>query len=232
MADPDGSPEGAPGAGERVGVLGGTFDPPHVGHAIVAQDVLEALALDRLLVVPAARPPHRDAVFPAERRLEWVRRVFAGAPGLEVSDVELRRDGPSYTVDTLARLREDLAPAELFLVIGADQLRLIGSWHRHERISRLARLVVMDRDGGGDVGSEEVTVDRVVDVTRIELSSTRVRERLRDGRSVRFLVPEAIRADVEAAWAARGGASPAPARPGGSGSPPQRGNVPGRSGYM
>lgn len=206
--------------GERLAVFGGAFDPPHVGHAIVAQDVWEVLSPDRLLIVPAARPPHRDTVFPAERRLRWVRRLFEGEPGLEVTDMEYRRAGPSYTVDTLARIREERGPVELLLVIGADQLRVISGWHEHERIPELADLVVMDRGGNeptrGEPDSEQPEAampHTVVEVTRIDLSSTRVRERLRAGRSIRFLVPEVIRADVEAAWA-RG-----------------EGNVPRSSGY-
>lgn len=189
--------------GERIGMLGGTFDPVHIGHAIVARDVLEALELDRLLVVPAARPPHREAVFPAELRLAWARAVFHGAPGLEVSDLELRRDGPSYTVDTLARLREARRPGELHLVIGADQLRLLPTWHRYERLAELARIVVMERAGESLPEGEATLPYQGVEVTRIDLSSTRVRERLRANRPIRFLVPEPIREEVEEAWRAR-----------------------------
>lgn len=187
---------------ERLGVLGGTFDPLHVGHLVVAQDVVEELGLDRLLVVPAARPPHRDAVFPAGERLAMVETAFGDDPRIEVSDLEHRRDGPSYTVDTLAAVRADRSPERLFCVIGADQLRDFGGWHRPERILELATLAVMDRGRGAATGTEggSLPEHRKVSVTRVDLSSTRVRERLDRGLTVRYLVPESIRERVEAGW--------------------------------
>lgn len=188
----------------RLGVLGGTFDPPHIGHLVVAQDVHEALELDRLLVVPAPRPPHRDAALPAEVRLELTRRAFRGDGRVEVSDVEFRREGPSYTVDTLEELRAERAPSELWCVIGADQLGELHGWHRPRRILEVARLAVMSR--GGELprpgGEARDFAFRAVPVTRIELSSTRVRERLAEGRSVRYLVPESVREPLERAWRA------------------------------
>lgn len=191
--------------GGRIGVLGGTFDPPHVGHAIVAQDVVEGLELDRLLVVPAARPPHREPCLPARLRLELVRDLFDGVPEIEVSDLELRRQGPSYTVDTLAEIRRRRNPETLYLVIGADQLRVIETWHRHRELAELARVAVMDRPGLAEpVEPSGGALPHVaVDVTRVDVSSTRIRERLERGLTVRFLVPEAIRARVEEAWAGR-----------------------------
>lgn len=189
----------------RLGMLGGTFDPIHVGHRVVAQDVVEGLDLDRLLVVPAGRPPHRDAVFGARRRLAWVRAAFEGDDRVEVSDLEVRRSGPSYTVDTLERLRGERDPDALFCVIGVDQLRELGSWREPERVARISTLAVMARSGEdpeaerGDAG----VPFRTVPVTRVDLSSSRVRRRLREGRTVRYLVPEGVRAEVEAAWRRR-----------------------------
>ncbi len=187
--------------GERLGVLGGTFDPPHVGHAIVAQDVLEQLDLDRLLLVPAGSPPHRDEVFPARLRYELTRCLFAGLEGFEVSDIELEREGPSYTVDTLEALRELRSPEALLCVIGSDQLDVIETWHDWKRLPELAQIAVMQRAGQelrplDDAGIEYIRVA----ITRIDVSSTMIRRRLSDGRSVRFLVPEAIRERVEEAW--------------------------------
>lgn len=189
----------------RLGVLGGTFDPIHVGHRIVAQDVTEALELDRMLVVPAARPPHREAALGAERRLRITRRAFRGDDRFEVSGLELERPGPSYTVDTLEVIRERRSPSELYCVIGADQLEEFAGWHRPERIAELAELIVMSREDREPRPPPEVPdlPFRAVDVTRIELSSTRVRRRLEAGRSVRYLVPESVRPEVEAVY--RGG---------------------------
>lgn len=190
--------------GRRLAVLGGTFDPLHVGHLIVAQDVVERLDLDRLLVVPAGRPPHREAVLPARTRLDLVRRAFEGDDRIEVSDLEVRRQGPSYTVDTLAELRDLRSPSELSCVVGVDQLREFDTWHRPERILELARLVVMARAG---VEPDEADVPAgveygTVEVTRVDLSGTRLRRRLAEGRTVRYLVPETIREAVESAWRA------------------------------
>jgi len=196
---------------ERVGVLGGTFDPPHVGHAIVAQDVLEELRLDRLLVIPTARPPHRDAVLPGEVRLALVRALFRAHPGLQVSAMELEREGASFAVDTLERLGTALEGSELFCVIGVDQLAVIDTWHQFRRLPGLATMAVMRRDGREPElprGAEDFPFI-TVNVTRIDVSSTDVRHRLREGRSIRYLVPEPIREQVERAWIAHGSRAPA-----------------------
>lgn len=195
-------------------MLGGTFDPPHVGHAIVAHELLERLPLDRLLVVPAGHPPHRTARFPAQLRYELVRTLFEESPGIEVSDLELRRRGPSYTVDTLARIRTEHRPERLYCIVGDDQYRLLHTWHEPARLTELARLVVVTRGAAGrddepstsrpggepDEGRARVPHTRVC-VTRVDVSSTQIRERLRQGRSVRFLIPDRIRPRVERAWA-------------------------------
>lgn len=191
-------------------MLGGTFDPLHVGHLVVAQDVSERLDLDRLLVVPAGRPPHREAVLPARTRLHLVREAFAGDDRIEVSPMEVRREGTSFTVDTLAAIVESRSPADLFCVVGVDQLGEFGTWHRPDRILELARLVVMARGG---VEPDEVDVPtgvefRSVDVTRIDVSGSRIRRRLDEGRPVRYLVPEAIRESVVEAWGYREGPPP------------------------
>jgi len=184
-----------------VGIFGGTFDPPHIGHLVVTQDVLERLQLDLLVVVPAGLPPHREAVFDGETRLELVRRAFEGDERVRVSDVEMRREGPSWTVDTLEWARRELGPDVLFLIVGADQLRSFGGWKDPQRILDLARLVVMTRPGEELEGSR--IPHEIVEVTRVDLSSTRVRQRLEEGRSIRYLVPERLRPMVEQAWSAR-----------------------------
>lgn len=198
--------------GERLAVLGGTFDPPHIGHAIVAQDLVEELELDRLLLIPAADPPHRTAVLPAHVRLELVTRLFADTPEIEVSDLELQRPGPSYTVDTLGEIRRLRAPGKLYCVIGADQLKVIDTWHEYRRLPDLADIAVMRRYG--EEPELPHAADRIayitVNVSRVDVSASRIRARLREGRPIRYLVPESIRAEVERSWQAH---APAPSAP-------------------
>ncbi|MEE9578901.1 MAG: nicotinate-nucleotide adenylyltransferase [Gemmatimonadota bacterium] len=194
--------------GGRLGMLGGTFDPPHVGHLIVAQDVLEGLALDRLLIIPAGDPPHRAAVLPAEVRLELVSQAFGGNPCFEVCRIEVDRTGPSFTVDTLRWIRRTMAPEELYCVIGVDQLRLIDSWSRYEEIPEIARLAVMARDGEAPPADDVPVPFETVAVTRVDISGSAIRGRLREGRSIRHLVPERIRERVEVEWARVGNAAP------------------------
>ena len=189
-----------------MGVFGGTFDPPHLGHAIVANDLVEQLDLDRLLVIPAPRPPHRSAVLSAETRLSLIRKLFEGASSIEVDEREFERAGPSFAVDTLDELRREYPEADLTMVIGADQLAAIDEWHDYRRLPELATIAVMRRDGEEPTLPDAAAGLRyiAVDVTRIDLAASAIRDRLRTGRSIRFLVPESIRTDIERAWAARG----------------------------
>jgi nicotinate-nucleotide adenylyltransferase len=184
----------------RIGVLGGTFDPPHVGHLIVASDVCAALALDRLLFIPAAAPPHKRGRVRASPalRLEMVRAATADDPRFEVDDLELRREGESYSADTLRQLREREPDAEIFFVIGVDQLREFGSWREPDVVARLATLVVVSRAGEeGGIGGEVAFPVRPVQVTRIDLSATEIRRRVRDGEPIRYLVPDSVREIIE-----------------------------------
>jgi nicotinate-nucleotide adenylyltransferase len=184
----------------RIGVFGGTFDPPHVGHLIAAADAHRALRLDRLLFVPSAVPPHkrRTVRAPAGVRLEMVRAAIAGDDRFAADDLELRRSGPSYSVDTLRELKRREPACELYFLIGADNLREIAGWHQPEEIVRLARLVVLSREG--DPGAPEdggPFPARRVAVTRVDVSATDIRRRAAHGESIRYLVPEAVRAIVE-----------------------------------
>lgn len=183
----------------RFGLFGGTFDPPHLGHVRVASDVADALSLDRLLWMPAATSPFKvdEAVTAPDVRLEMVRAVAELDPRFRVRDDEIRRGGVSYTVETLRRLREEVGPdAELFLVLGADQLASFGRWRNPEEILRLATPAIMDRAGtdAEEVAPELPGMDAAVHVpvTRVDVSSTRVRERVAAGESVAGRVPESV----------------------------------------
>ena len=162
---------------------------------MVAQDVVEGLALDRLLFLPAGSPPHKTGkvISPAPLRLEMVRALTAGSDVFRVSDVELNRGGPSFTVDTLRYYRDLHPEAEIFFVLGADQATAFDSWRDPEILASLATLVVMAR-GGVQVPGVNFTS---VPVTRVDISATNIRERVRAGRSIRYLVPEEVRQIIE-----------------------------------
>jgi nicotinate-nucleotide adenylyltransferase len=193
---------------QRIGVFGGTFDPPHLGHLIVVQEVLEQLSLDRVLLIPAGLPPHKmdRSLTDGAIRGEMVAAAVAGHPELEVRDLELQRTGASYTVDTLEALRTEYPDASLFLIMGVDQWRGFAGWKLPTRIRELAKIVVMNRGGeGSDEGFEtggmafEGGPPMGVTVPSIALSSTGIRARVRAGRSIRFLVPEEVRRIIQEA---------------------------------
>ena len=174
-----------------------------MGHVAVAQDVADALSLDRLLWVPAAEPPHKRGrnVTPARTRLEMVRAAAAADPRFEVSTLELDRGGVSFTVDTVRALRDQHPEAELFLILGADQLAALDTWRDPEEIARQVRLAVMDREGmsaAAAAAAHRAAANAVhVPVRRIDVSSTEVRARVRDGHHVAALVPAGVQAIIE-----------------------------------
>lgn len=178
----------------RIGVLGGTFDPPHVGHLVTAQDVADRLELDVVLLVVANEPWQKvgtRSITPAPQRLAMVHAAVADVVGVEASDLELQRSGPSYTIDTLTELSALHPGAELFLILGADAAALLHTWHRPDDVAAAATLVVVDRPGTETelpAGFHGVCVE----VPRLEVSSTDLRARAADGRPLRFLVPDAV----------------------------------------
>lgn len=184
----------------RLGVFGGTFDPPHNGHLIVAQDAYVGLRLDRVLFVPAALPPHKraaDSITAAAVRLEMVHAAVAGDDRFAAEPIELAREGPSYTVDTLRTLRQRTPSAELVLLVGADQFAEFSTWREPDEIVRLARLGVLTRSGSiGSTASENGRIAHVL-VTRIDVSSTEIRRRVREGEPIRYLVPAGVEAVIE-----------------------------------
>ena len=185
--------------GRRVGILGGTFDPPHIGHLVVAVDVADGLALDEMVLMVAGDPWQKrgQGVSPAVDRLAMVEAAVAGVPGLVAGRDEVDRDGPTYTVETLEALRATEPGVELFLVLGTDAAAGLTTWHRWEDLSGLATVVVVDRPGSTlELDGGPVPVVRVP-VPQVELSSTELRQRAVDGRSLRFLVPDAVCAVVE-----------------------------------
>jgi len=181
---------------EKIGILGGTFDPVHVGHLMVAQDAMDALGLRRVVFVPAALPPHktdRDVVS-AEERFEMVRLAVAESKFFSVSDVEYRRSGPSFSIDTISGLRERYSRGELYFLIGEDNLRDIWSWKEPDKLFNTCSVVVIGRAGREDEsGFDNLPGPAIrLDIHRIDLSSSEIRSRIGEGRSISYLVPPAV----------------------------------------
>lgn len=186
----------------RVGVLGGTFDPIHHAHLVAAQEALHALALDCVLFVPAGNPPHKPArpISAAHHRVAMVSLAIAGRPGFHLSLVDVERPGPHYTVQTLTILRERWgAEARFFFIVGTDSLAELSTWRQPEGIVALADLAVVERPGAPvDMEALEARLPGLgrhlhpVDMPLLQISSTDLRARVRDGRPIAFLVPQAV----------------------------------------
>lgn len=188
-----------PGVAQRIGVFGGTFDPPHVGHLVTAVDVRHTLGLDRVLLVVANRPWQKVGsreISPAGDRLAMVQAAVAGVEGLEASSIEIDRGGDSYTADTLADLRLRDPDAEFFLVLGADAAAGLPTWERAEEVRASSTLVVVDRPGARSAAVPDGWRWVHVEVPRLEVSSTDLRERVRDDRPLDYLLPRDVIACV------------------------------------
>lgn len=185
----------------NLGIFGGTFDPPHLGHLIVAASVQEQLALEIVLFVPVSLAPHKpDGTFASSsHRLKMVQLAVNGNPRFRVSDVEVRRGGTSYTIDTLHTLRSLYPADKLFLIIGTDNLQIFRSWKEPEEVLKASSVVVINRHGFDRSATENEIANRVrfIQVPAVEISGTDIRERIRTGRSVRYLVPDSVRAYIE-----------------------------------
>ena len=200
----------------KLGILGGTFDPIHMGHLRCAEEIRELFALDRVLFVPNSQPPHKDypAVTPFAQRAQMVRLAIAGHPGFTLADLENKRTGPSYSVETVEQLLMDYPEAVLFFIMGQDAFQTIPTWKNWEKLLLLCHLVVMTRAGWKNEGLGSLPPDYArqfrYDTARngylgptgksiffrqvsfLEVSSSDIRNRIKSGRSARYLVPEAI----------------------------------------
>lgn len=201
-----------------TGILGGTFNPVHMGHLRVAEEIREAFDLETVYFIPAFIPPHKESgdAPPPEERLRMLRAATRGSGCFKVSDLEIKRGGISYTIDTLKRF--ELRFDDLYFIIGADAFRLIGTWHRYEELFSHAHFIVMTRPASGAVDIPDMLPARVrgklvpfndaerkgvyihesgkkiylYRVTQLDISSTKVRNLLSEGRSVRYLVPPPV----------------------------------------
>ena len=217
----------SPSATGALGVFGGTFNPIHVGHLRAAEEIVEVLGLERMLFVPSARPPHKteqgiDTIAPAEDRLAWVRLAIDDNPHFEVDPIEVERGGPSFLVDTLRAIAERTAPRRPVFVVGRDAFQEVGEWREPRKLFELAHFAVVTRpplqdgtladwlpecarddirlaeDGLSGQHRSAGTWVRLVAITALDVSASAIRARLREGRSTRYLMPEAVERAVVA----------------------------------
>lgn len=189
------------GASRRIGIMGGTFDPPHLGHFLAAEQAADALSLDEVLFMPAGTPAFKQdsCRVSAEDRLAMTRLALEGVDGWEASDLEVRRTGVTYTADTLRQLRANLpANAQLFFIIGTDAADSMDAWKEPHVIADLAEIALVQRPGEADA---QVVAEKlqsagfsvsVVPASTVNVSSSQVRRRIAEGRTIRFLVPDNV----------------------------------------
>lgn len=187
--------------GKRIGVFGGSFNPPHLAHLIAAEYAVSQLALDTLLFIPARIPPHKQhlTLASSEDRVHMVELAVQGNEKFAVSSIELQREGPSYTIDTLLKLQEEMQPASMHLLIGADNLLIFSSWYRVEEIKKIAKIAVMARPTFdlATAPTEHLQNIEIVHIPLLEISSTAIRERVAQGKSIRYLVPDTVHQYIE-----------------------------------
>jgi nicotinate-nucleotide adenylyltransferase len=173
---------------KKIGIFGGTFDPIHNGHLILARDALEQLNLDSVLFIPAARSPHKPGQHPApaDSRANMIRAAIEGEPRFCLDELELGRSAPSYTVDTMAVLKQREPDCEFIFLVGEDNVAQLPSWHRFAELSKMVQFAVLDRSG--------LRTEHPYPAVRrhIDISATQIRNRVARGQSIRYLVPVAV----------------------------------------
>lgn len=190
-----------------IGLIGGTFDPIHLGHLIIAEEVRTRLGLDRMIFVPAGLPPHKlgQSITQARHRFEMVRLAIADNPHFALSRIDMDRFGPSYTVDTVRLFLDGWgAHTELYFLMGSDSLIELPTWRQPDRLMRLCRIVAVGRPGYRVELSEldrllpgAANLIRILDTPTLDVSSTDIRQRVREGRSIRYLVPVTVERYIE-----------------------------------
>ncbi len=173
---------------KKIGIYGGTFDPVHHAHLILARDALETLHLDEIIFVPAAISPLKKTapVASGELRLGMLRAAITGERRFTVDDCELRRPPPSYTIDTVEEVRHGHRHTAIYCLIGEDNVQTLKKWHRFDELEKIVNFVILDRKGQPSTSSYPV-IDR-----KIDISATEIRMRVASGRSIRYLVPPAV----------------------------------------
>jgi len=181
---------------KRLGILGGTFDPVHSGHLILAEQLKEELKLQKVIFIPSANPPHKGncSVSSAEDRLKMVKLAIRDNPDFLISDIELKREGKSYTIDTLTQLLKLYKDYGLFFLLGSDAIDELPTWKEPDKIFQKVKVVIALRPGFDRINPENRFVKKsfLIPINGLNISSTQVRERVKQGKSIRYLVPRGV----------------------------------------
>jgi nicotinate-nucleotide adenylyltransferase len=181
---------------KKIGILGGTFDPIHLGHLVLAEQVKEKLKLDQVIFIPCFRSPHktRQKLSPAKDRLRMLQLALEGNSSFSVSDIELKRKGLSYTVDTLKELKDLYPNSQIYFLTGSDVPSELGAWKDPEQIYRLAKVVIATRPGFDKLDPRNQFAEKsiVVPITGIDVSSSEIRRRVKKGKSIKYLVSSRV----------------------------------------
>jgi nicotinate-nucleotide adenylyltransferase len=181
---------------KKVGILGGTFDPPHFGHLLIANEVLFALQLDEIWFMPNQEPPHKkksDAV-KNDDRLHMLQLAIGDNHAFQIQSIELEREGPSYTVETMKLINDEFPDHQFFFIIGADMIEYLPNWHKIDELVKLVQFVGVDRPHYSHQTSYPV---HYVDVPALDISSSMIRERVKSRKTVRYLLPDSVISYIE-----------------------------------
>jgi nicotinate-nucleotide adenylyltransferase len=192
----------------RLGLYGGTFDPVHFGHLLLAEQCREQFSLDEVWFLPSGNPPHKDqrAITSGQARVEMLQFALAGHPQFQVNRMELAREGTTFTVDTLSTLAAEDAQRELFFLIGADSLDDLPTWRNPRRVTELATIVAVNRGGGppptldavrSELGEAAASRIQLASMPAIDLSSSDIRRRVQEGKSIRYMTPRAVEVYIQ-----------------------------------
>ncbi|MGY4112591.1 nicotinate-nucleotide adenylyltransferase [Aeribacillus composti] len=175
----------------KIGIFGGTFDPPHNGHLLMANEVLHSLNLDKIWFMPNNIPPHKqkEPVTETHHRVNMLKRAIEGNPFFQVQLIELEREGPSFTYDTVKILKERYPNEEFYFIIGSDMIENLPHWHRIEELMDMVQFVGVKRNG---YSNESTFFVKEVEVPQFDVSSTMIRERLKNGQAVDYLLPKKV----------------------------------------
>jgi len=184
-----------------LGIFGGQFDPPHSGHLIEAEFAAEELGLEKLLFIPTGEHPLKSypGMAPAKDRYEMTKLAISGNPLFGISDIEINREGKSYTIDTLNQIKKQYSPKELYLLVGLDNADIFSKWHRMNEIFEICKVIVLSRMMTDEFVLNPAVLEKVtiLDSPIVEISSTEIRELVSGGNSIRYLVPDQVRKYIE-----------------------------------